>query len=406
MQSLRLPNKPRSRSKTMPIIGGLSYHPTTPRLALPRAKALYPFDKHAYRLILEIVRVGWEVPGWDIGMQCFGTGNDRYISVTEISGHVAGANFYLKFNRLSLSKAANHFQDEISLSQVCIPHVNGRPPFRLVVTDNPDETKLSVYAGDSWDAEYPLFYDGTVSDKWDYVLNSKSEFVQEETWQNTDNGMRARATAGVTYDEGLKAAENLLERIVARVVTLPSRHVDIGLLACPEPDKLAKPIEAYAIIGDSALIRVQAHKRGVVLKPWADYAMLPDRPILPLDLATNTDLPRAAFVKYTWLTLFKPDPSDLENYTIFREGLDEGRLVKVTLKLANDAFVADLEAGLAIKRKFWADHAQLSKEEVSASWLAVARSMVPLDYYTDGKYKKPLLLLTRELGLDEVQLIE
>ncbi len=382
----------------MPHLEGLSYHPIVPELARPLAVGEYVFDKQAARLANELERVGWDVPQWDTTLRCYGSGDERHVTLSEVEGHLAGARFYLYFNRGTGREPRALFHESVSISGIGMPHHQGRPPMLLRVYGARRPPELLVYCGDNWDNHYTEFYGGWCEDTWRYV-NFEGSFQQLE-------GGRYGAPSGVTFSDAAERAEHCLNLLADRIIPLPSRHVSmLDLATCPA-DELARPVTAFMVVDAASARRIARHKAGDRLLPWARYAALPTRPITSLGTSTlEGEYPRAACQNFIWMTLKQPDLGDHELYPIFRSGLNGGgRLVKATIRVANDAYVVDQAPRTAAKRKFWANHERLAPEELEACNLVMARTIMPLDLYQDH-YADPLLLLTRELRMDEVELL-
>ncbi len=285
----------------MPHIDGLSYHPIVPSLARPLAIGEYVFDKQAARLVTELERVGWEVPQWDITMRCYGSGDERHVTLSEVEGHLAGARFYVYFNRGTGKKPQALYHESVSISGIGMPHHKGRPPMMLRVFGASRPAELLVYCGDNWDNQYLEFFGGWCDDTWRYV-NHEGQFQQFKAGR-----------VGLGPQAGVTRAETCLNLIADRLVAMPSRKVSIEDLATCPADELARPVTAYMVVSATMAKRIERYKAGALILPWARYVAVPQRPIAsPLASTLEGEFPRAACQNFIWLTMTRPDLGDHE----------------------------------------------------------------------------------------------
>lgn len=356
-----------------------SYHPTPPRLAHPPEPPVFPFDKIALRISQELERVGWDVPGWDVTLRAYGTGDGRWVGLSEVVGHVAGAHFRLSFERA-----------DGGLGTIGVPHRDGKPPMSLRVGTQL-AAELMVYCGDKWDDEFADFYRWSCLDAWKYS-EVEGDFVADGS----------RTLAGVSVAAAVAHADRWLNVVCDRLAPMPTRLQPIDQLVQADPEPLPQPVRAWAVVPPAIANRVRAHHEGREVPASMRFAALPTRAVC--EDTFLVDAPDCAALPQAWLSLTPPNLTDPMSYLVHRAALCmDPVILEARIRVGNDATVIDFAAFLDEQAKLLAGRGRLDDKDVWSCWAAAARTAVPLADYRGG-YLRPVLLLARELRLDEVSI--
>ena len=177
--------------------------------------------------------------------------------------------------------------------------------------------------------------------------------------------------------------------------------------------------EFYTQIGHRDLDRIETGQADPTQLDAAErYALQTNWRLVPLDYSMQKfdDVdPDLAHDGYTWCSL---DPENLHRYASSGFSWADQYLLRVKPKRANGIYVVDEDAydkiraenGDAINRanadlREDKQRHHFTRDEIAQHYRARAATLVPWNEY-DGSYVKPVVLIGRELGLDEVEFVK
>jgi hypothetical protein len=342
-------------------------------------------------------------------LRVFGSGDERRLHLSVVDGHVAGDRFSLIFDRPAGPSIGGGFAAHRCLSQAVFPQGAGFPAVR-VTFGRGDKVELATYSGTAWVEEMAAFVACSLegSSLQQYELRGDTLHPTDALTSNgglidimcSDQpfGYVPRA---YSVEDVVRHVAWWLDRVTDRLSVMRERRVEVASLALEAPQPLETPFGAHLLVGKAVATRLSRPQ-----SPWRRWVAWPSKPVL---LASDVYTPGysesvlpAAWRPMAWAVAEEPDRADPRWLPLFRFGLREApALVRVSVTVSNDAWVADLAAVDDRKAASWAERAVLADIDMSEARVALARSMVPLAAY-QGNHRRPLLLLARELRSDEV----
>ena len=143
--------------------------------------------------------------------------------------------------------------------------------------------------------------------------------------------------------------------------------------------------------------------------PDEKYALSPEWRLVPRSI--RGDFPKEADDGYIWCGIGEAKPNTpSEDYDIPGYHMDNdfgdyrNKLVQVTPKNGEDIFVVDYQVWDDFREKAFKTIDRLSDEEYAEMHRLLARTLIPINGYK-GDYKKPVVLIGRDLELDEVKIV-
>ncbi len=126
---------------------------------------------------------------------------------------------------------------------------------------------------------------------------------------------------------------------------------------------------------------------------------------------TEGEFPKEAYNGFIWCGIGKPKPnSAAEDYPIEGHHMDsefgsyKNRLIEVNPHNGEEIYVVDYQAWDDYREKAFRKTKRLSNNPVDEMYTALARTMVKIGDYK-GDYKKPTVIISRDIGLDEVSIV-
>jgi hypothetical protein len=381
---------------------------------LPHSRQ-FPFDEVAEKIVKALEKRNWKVPGMGVEFFTYGRGFSKHTYVHKIEGD----DFYLKFHRTQ-GRLPDGYNDAAAIVEIWY----GKEI--LHVSDDEFGPRLYLYVGDEWEKDKHDFvhsckvnaklrgrtyleYSGGYSrgkNRAKWIINTDDMGCQ----YIAENGEPKRFATNEKYREFAECLEEILKRILAT----PEAGEDYNATAYYELPTLI-PFEevkhplggVYAYCDGRVYERVEeGQKDPESLEPWKRYVYTGGDRLMRL--TSGVEVPEVAYDGFIWAGELKC--KDAERYvditchwpTLF----EPNYLLKIAPKYANDIYVAD-SAVYEIAREEMsmsiAPRGRLTDDELDACDAVRARSIVPiLDY--DGSYKRPFMLIRRELDFDEVEL--
>jgi len=429
----------------------------------PKAEQ-FPFDEVCGKIVHELAKRHWQVPGIRVGLDEYGEGDSKYRMVSKIEGR----DFKLWFCRVQGSAPGGRFNDIAAVTELVIPkkelHVyedESGPTFYLYVGNNYARDRERFMNGSKVNSKLHkepriyLKYKGgcdchatagaafeaigfltaTISgdkDKLARLTHTHSgrrspllvhdndlgrEYEPERgkwnwlKWRRESGDPVMFKTADIMAEFKQYLEENVLKKILAQPI--PAEKFDI--LAGPEPIPFPESVGPFFCFGgyEEAKRIVKGRRDPSKLKSEDRYALSGNGHRL-IHLGTRNDgtVPEIAYDGFLWCGLGdvtkETEVDSLVAYDYYGRTGKGQHLFRVKPNRANGIYIAD-HAQYLKRRKELGEAMEegrdtFTDEEVADFVRARARTIVPISEYRGG-YEEPIILVNRELSFDEVELV-
>ncbi len=389
---------------------------TTPKFLYPHARQ-FPFDELAEKIVKAIEKRNWNVPGITIEFDTYGSGEEKYQLVRQIIGD----DFKLYFCRIQ-GNLNDRWNDTAALHEVYIP--------KQILTVYGDESGPTyyLYVGKNWEADKEWFMNSTkVHSKLDKQPRRYLRYSGKRYWQGVradeliaDDDMRREYSP--EGDEPV--CFNLEEKFNEFTVWLKECVLDY-ILSFPEADTIQPPVPieelipykgpwetVFSICDQRDAERIMQGKEDPSkLAPRARHAYIGNRHrLVSLDVKCEGRFPKIAYEGFIWCdTELKENITQDTKFTggvmmAMYSYFESNYAVAIKLKYANQVYVADDAKFGETRQQLFQDIAprdMLTDAEVGMAYAARGATIVPITEYK-GDYKKPIVLINRELDFDEI----
>jgi hypothetical protein len=388
----------------------------------------YPVDEVCGEIVRALEARNFDVPGIRVEMDTYGSGEQKMRRVYRVVGH----DFRLHFGRPQGTMPGGHWSNSAAVNDICIP--------RKMISVYEDESgpTFYLYVGKDWDADRERFWTG-------FHVNSKLNGDPRTYLRYSGTGYKQRTPAlvhtndlGREFDpEGDEPTQfgtaqtfeefsvYLRDIVLATILQHPEAAQRFDTLA--EPDPLPWPVEIgplFCFGEDEDVGRIQQGQSDPTeLDAAKRYGMSSGgRRLNSYDIRNDGTVPEIAYDGFLWCgvgDVMKPDGTpnfDLEVPGHYRWRGRERAALRIRPKDARGIYIAD-HAPYEQRRKelFEMDAAHaasrgqsppttFTREQVSDFNNARARTIVPIHEYKGG-FAEPVVLVNRELGLDEVEVM-
>lgn len=366
-----------------------------PKFLYPHSRQ-FPFDEVAEKIVRELKKRNFDIPGIEVELDSYGSGEEKYIYVSMIKG----ADFKLWFCRVQgqLSKSKNDIaaihEIKIPRQELCVYEDESGPTYRIYVGDDWEKDKewffntIKIHAKLRGESKKYLIYSGnTYKSRAVYLLPDKDlgrEYEPEEgepqriEVKDVFSNITEYLTKNVLeYILKFPEAEVIVDPKIEEVIPYKGKHTLLYSL-CNGKDK-------YIIdTGKKNPLELPPEKRCVrfgMRGIWCDINT--DGKITPE--ATKSDFLPEVVWNMDWISSL--------------------HIVAIRPKYANGIFVID-ESKFEERRqelfKQIAPKDTLTDEELDSAYDARKATEIPVNDYK-GDYKKPIVIITRELDFDEIE---
>lgn len=417
------------------------------RFAYPKSRQ-FPFDQAGDNIVYELELRNWDVPGIKVEFYNGGSGEAKYRMV----GKIIGGDFIIGFG------FAHHKPDlETGVREITIPRMQisvyedeSGPSFYYYVGDNYERDKETFMYGAKFHSKMRnmprvyLRYKGGC----DCMQRNGASFGAHELLDAIISGGGASLANLYHRHDGKRppllipdsdcnreyepiddepvifrtdeVMDKFVEYLNNTVLTyiqsfpIPDEIIDIFVPeeAIPMPDGLD---QFYATCNYNDAMRIIQGKHDPLnLKPDDRHGSIRDGlRLVPLSVKNDGTIPEVAYDGFIWTmagTSIKEDGINLIDIPDhYFSNYGDKFLVCIMPNRANGIYVADQAAYEKCRKKVWeiADKEgrdRITDEELNSCIIARGRTIVPLSEYRGG-YKKPIVLINRELSLDEVNII-
>lgn len=344
----------------------------------------FPFDKVCEKIVRELEVRNWNVPDIRVKFYDYGTGEEKYRMVESITGK----DFYINFCR-----------GQAAVSEIIIPRKE------LHVFDDESGPKLYIYVGKNWKKDQIEFFCGT-KNMAKYYKRPRTYLVYSGVAYNGRSNI-LKIDTDIDREYGLKFGDKEFyetNKIFAKFNRWLNKYVLNYILFQPIGEKIEETVELlpvpkefetlYTLVESGRVAEIKKAKNNLeeVVKSKR-FGLIPSLRLVSLDCQRDDSVPEKAYDGFIWC-----------NFDDIFEFRREHSVVKVCLKNINDVYIADLSGSKEYAQSLF--EANLNKEyltdiEYEECKLISGRTLVLLNKYKGG-YKEPIILINRELELDEV----
>ncbi len=399
----------------------------------------FPFDETCVQIMDELEARSWQVPGVSVTFHAYGTGEQKFRSVKRIDTE----DVTIKFGRQQRLLHGGRFYDTAAAHQIAIP---GR---LLAVYQGESGPTFYLYVGDNWAHDRQKFIDGgKVNSKLrgeprTYLTYGpgcdcrrsfkdalKASFDAAQELRHWHTGQRAPLlvchddldreyrpvgddptvlrTVDIMTEVDAYLVEHLLTKIQAYPLLRAPTVVDPSPPSAPPPAELGT---IFCLGNHRDAKRICAGKVDPSQQHPADrYGMLTEGlRLVPYSSRGDMTIPPNAHDSFLWCGLAR-DPDDARSAKIFGDELSsrDEHVILVKPRTANQIYIVDHAAYRRRKSELAMSMTMASvmnaPEQVRECMIARGRTILPIADYRGG-FEEPIILIGRELGLDEVEVL-
>ena len=366
-----------------------------PKFLYPHSRQ-FPFDEVAEKIVRELKKRNFDIPGIEVELDLYGSGEEKYIYVSMIKG----ADFKLWFCRVQgqLSKSKNDIaaihEIKIPRQELCVYEDESGPTYRIYVGDDWEKDKewffntIKIHAKLRGESKKYLIYSGnTYKSRAVYLLPDKDLGREYEPEEGEPQRIEVK-------DVFSNITEYLTKNVLEYILKFPEAEVIVD----PKIEEVipykGKHTLLYSLCnGKDKYIIDTGKKNPLELPPEKRCVRFGMRGIW-CDINTSEKITREA-TKSDFL------PEVVWNM----DWMTSLYIVAIRPKYANGIFVID-ESKFEERRqelfKQIAPRDTLTDEELDSAYDARKATEIPVNDYK-GDYKKPIVIITRELDFDEIE---
>lgn len=388
-----------------------------PKFLYPHSRR-FPFDEVSEKIVRAIEKRNWKVPGITVEFQTYGSGEAIFQYVKSI----VGDNFKLEFGRSQASikdfDGTVIFNDAAALRTAYIP----KQGLQISSVDSYDVSYF-LYIGENWDKDKHQFMDSFNS----FDENYAKKYNKPRTcllyigsyvnFKSTE--LIAESYCGrYCYPERNEPTRINLEQTFKTFVSWLEEYVLNYIISFPESDTIETPQRmeelipykgpwpnVFCICNKRDAERIQEGKVDPnILPPESRYVPIYNTmQLVHSFVKSNGRFPDLAYEFFIWCNVnqeINSTDKDFLSDIFYRCDY----IVSLKLKYANGIYVVDNAKYTETLEKILetiAPRTYLTKKELGEALAARVDTLIPISEYK-GDYKKPFVLIGRELDFDEV----
>lgn len=365
---------------------------------------MYPFDEVGAQIVQALEERGWEIPGIIVEFHTYGSGEALYRYLKKVSGK----DFCLEFGRSQQNMGC--FNNAAAIQRIAYPMRD------LYVYSDESGPTFAEYIGEDWEADRTQFFqyghkfDNNKNGKYaTFDATPKYRARRSPSLIEKGGGPRQYKTDDIYNEATAWLIENVLQVIEAQPVVQPD-YSRFDVADIPLPLALP-PIYTFATFEGAIRIR-QGQTDRTKLNESDRYAFAPSTRWVTLGAYDKKNpIVNAAYDGHIWCRFGEvtPDSTIDEMEIPGHIPWDEKFIYRVTLNRANDVYVGDHGAFEQRRKELFesanaAGRDRLTDAELNEMYVARGHMFVPITEY-DGSFTQPVVLVGRELGFDEVELV-
>lgn len=421
-----------------------------PTFLYPRSRQ-FPFDEICERIVRELERRNWNVPGIEVDFDVYGSGESRYRMVS----HLKGLDFKLWFSRIQGS-TGNGYNDKAAVTEIVIPQKE------LHVYEDESGPTFYTYVGDDWENDKDRFMNGS---KFNSKRNGKLR-----TYLEYKGTCRCGSNAGASF-EAIGLITSMISGDTRKIAQMGHSHSkrrspllvhtnDLGReydLEEGDPAEFltSAVMEEFTLwITENVLDVIKKHPVSSSMAnmfPEDKYIPYPksigslftfggrkdenrikqgkkDRNqlrkedryglsgngyrLVSLDVGNDGTFPELAYDGFKWCGIGKIDPcTPFDSFNIPGGGYSSSNceefVIQINPKNANGIYIVDMGTREEYKKKIFEENPEqkfLTNGQYFESLRVSARTLIPITEYK-GDYREPVVLINREIGFEEVEIV-
>lgn len=399
-----------------------------PTFLYPRSRQ-YPFDEVCEKIVRELEKRNWNVPGVSVEMDVYGTGEEKFRTVR----YVKGENFKLWFCRVQGALPGGQWNDTAAVTELIIPGEE------IHVYDDESGPTYIKYVGQDWEQDKAWFlasskihakmrneprrylvysgkhripdrqgsYDWHLPNRRKPYLHSDDDLGRQYSPHEDEPLCYSTSTVLDGFRDWLQG--NVLDFIK----TFPEQEVASVSVSdlVPYPVDAIGPLYTYVGVDDAFRILSGQQDRERLSK-GDRYALIGGRRLLSLDVPNDGTVPDLAYDGFLYCNVGAVS-SDTSIYKLpIKLGTSDvwnrDHVVRVVPKYANGVYVADMAPHESYTQEIWKQNSNqysLTDEQYAESLRMIGRTIAPIQEY-EGRYEQPIVLINRELDFDEVEVVK
>jgi len=386
-----------------------------PTFLYPQARK-YPFDEVCEQIVRALEERNWDVPGIAVDFYISGTGEAKHRKVDTIRGD----GFKLWFCRVQ-GRLSPWLNDTAAICKITIP---GK---ELTVYGENCDDHLAVYVGRNWERDKNAFINYSKvnsklsGDPRTYLQYRGRSLLVHDNDQGREYDPKGREPKSyIASDVFAEVTQWLKDNLLATILAhpLPVEKINVFETAATEfPDGLG-PFFCFGDNNDARRVH-KGRQEPDSLTPDDRYGMIGSMPrLLRIGVRNDGTAPELSYDGFQRCGIGEVNAStSLKSLKIPGEfaGMSQDYVFRIIPNRANDVFMVDnapyerrrLELFEEIKPRD-----RLTDEELAQAEIARARTIMPIvDYATmvssdpSRAFGEPVLLVRRDLDLDEVELV-
>lgn len=395
---------------------------TAPTFLYPTSRQ-FPFDEVCEQIVRALEERNWDVPGIEVEFDIYGSGAEQFRLVRNLRGD----DFKLWFCRPQ--QRLGSWNDTAAVSKINIPKME------ISVYEDESGPTFYNYVGNDWEQDKDRFMHSSklhskLHGEQRWYLAYKGGWTNEYLYRGRPPLLKANSdldrqylpesdepTSFVTKEVFAVFTQWLETNVLARILDQPAAATKLDVFA-EEAIPFPKNIGPIFCFGkpDDAYRTYQGRVDPLELDPSKRYALGPNFRLMSWSVAKDDSVSDLVYDGFIWCGLADVQPTTAKDSLTVPGGyweMDLEYVFKITPNRANGVYIAD-HAALEQRRKELDDaivklppgstQRDFTREEVADFHNARGRTLIPITEY-DGSYQQPIVLINRELGFDEVELI-
>lgn len=385
----------------------------------------FPFDETCEKIVRELEKRNWQVPGIEVEFQKYGSGAQKLCAVWLIKSN----DFKLRFGRVQRTMPGGRWNDTAAVTGIVIPKKE------LHVYEEESGPTFYFYVGNDYDRDREKFISASrVNSRLNHEPRIYLEYTGRANQEGTHSYSRSRSPYLVhtndlgrqydpkgdepkffsTYEVMAEFSHYLENTVLAMILSEPIPTERIDTFAEPESIPFPESVGSLFCFGEwrEAERIKQGKKDSEKLDPIDRYGLSGGGyRLMPLDGHGDGTVPEIAYDGFLWCGVGEvTESTEIDSLDVpghYRWSDRERYVIRVKPDRANDIYIAD-HAAYEKRRKELADSIkgrdQFTDAEVAGFQRARARTIMPINEYQGG-YEQPVVLIRRELSFDEVEVV-